>query len=82
MPGPLESRKDLVQEAVESGATHVGRIAAIVTGAVRDVAREVGSFASDVFEMREASARAREDQLEAAEDAAARAEARRSPDAE
>ncbi|MGX6449526.1 hypothetical protein ACVU7I_15885, partial [Patulibacter sp. S7RM1-6] len=73
MPGPLESRKDLLQETVESGATHVGRIASIVTGAVRDVAREVGSFASDVFEMREASARARADEQDAAEAAAARA---------
>jgi len=61
MPGPLETRKDLVQEAVESGATHVGRIATIVTGAVRDVAREVGSFATDLFELREAQQRARRD---------------------
>ncbi|MFA4927854.1 MAG: hypothetical protein WC558_05020 [Patulibacter sp.] len=62
MPGPLESRKDVVQEVVESGATHVGRIATIVTGAVRDVTREVGSWATDLFEMREASQRARADQ--------------------
>lgn len=67
MPGPLESRKDLVQEVVESGATHVGRIATILTGAVRDVTREVGSWATDLFEMREASQRARDDQ-EARED--------------
>jgi hypothetical protein len=62
MPGPLESRKDLVQEVVESGATHVGRIATILTGAVRDVTREVGSWTTDLFEMREASKRARADQ--------------------
>lgn len=80
MPGPLETRKDLVQEAVESGATHVGRIATIVTGAVRDVAREVGSFATDVFEMREASRRALDEHESAAEDRAARAEAARTPD--
>lgn len=61
MPGPLESRKDLVQEVVESGATHVGRIATILTGAVRDVTREVGSWATDLFEMREASRRAQAD---------------------
>ncbi|WP_026911234.1 hypothetical protein [Patulibacter minatonensis] len=77
MPGPLETRKDLVQEAVESGATHVGRIATIVTGAVRDVAREIGSFATDVFEMREASRRAlREHEAEEAERAAREAAAR------
>ncbi|MBF6620068.1 MAG: hypothetical protein ITG02_07540 [Patulibacter sp.] len=62
MPGPLESRKDLVQEVVESGATHVGRIATILTGAVRDVTREVGSWTTDLFEMREATKRARADQ--------------------
>lgn len=61
MPGPLESRKDLMQEVVESGATHVGRIATILTGAVRDVTREVGSWATDLFEMREASQRAQAD---------------------
>ncbi|MDX8151055.1 hypothetical protein SK069_05585 [Patulibacter brassicae] len=61
MPSPLETRKDLVQEAVESGASHVGRIATIVTGAVRDVAREIGSFATDLFELREAQRRALRD---------------------
>jgi transposase-like protein len=75
MPGPFETRKDLVQEAVESGATHVGRIATIVTGAVRDVARELGSFATDVFEMREASDRALKDhELERELDSARTAE--------
>lgn len=82
MLGPLESRKDLVQEAVESGATHVGRIATIVTGAVRDVAREAGAWATDLFEMREASARARVDAETAAEDEAARLAARTTPDDE
>jgi hypothetical protein len=53
-----ETRKDTVQVVVESGATHVGRIANIVTGAVRDVARELGEFATEVFEIRDASRRA------------------------
>jgi hypothetical protein len=61
MPTPLETRKDTVQEVVESGATHVGRIATIITGAVRDVARELGDWATDVFEMREASQLAQAD---------------------
>lgn len=82
MPGPLETRKDQVQEAVESGATHVGRIATIITGAVRDVASEVGSWATDVFEMREASNRARREHEEQSEEQAARAAARRDPEAE
>ena len=53
--------------AIQSGATHVGRIASIITGAVRDVAGEFGEFATDVFEMREASRRAEADR-ERAED--------------
>lgn len=80
MPGPIETRKDLAQEAVESGATHVGRIATIITGAVRDVAREVGSFATDVFEMREASRRALDEHEVEAEERAARDEAARALD--
>ena len=57
----LETRKDTVQVAVESGATHVGSIMSIVVGAVRDVTREVGDWATDVFEMRDASQRARKE---------------------
>ncbi|MSW51276.1 MAG: hypothetical protein F2817_10385 [Actinobacteria bacterium] len=82
MPGPLETRKDMVQEAVESGATHVGRIATIVTGAVRDVARELGSFATDVFEMREASNRALKEHAADEQDRADRHAAHRAPEDE
>lgn len=56
----FEVGKDTVQVLTESAATHAGRIASIVSGAVRDVAREVGEWASDVFEMREAADRARD----------------------
>jgi hypothetical protein len=56
-----ERRKDTVQVVVEAGATHAGRIAGIVAGAVRDVTREIGEFATEVFEMREASERAAAD---------------------
>ena len=56
-----ETRKDVIQAAVESGATHAGQIMGIVAGAVRDVTREIGDFATDVFEMREAAQRAAED---------------------
>jgi hypothetical protein len=55
----LETRKDTVQVAVESGATHVGSIVGIVVGAVREVTREVGDWATDVFEIRDAARRAR-----------------------
>jgi hypothetical protein len=61
MVGNLESRKDMLQELTESAADHVGKIAMIITGAVRDVAREVGDWATDAFEMREAAHKATAD---------------------
>ena len=61
MVGRFEIAKDAVQELTESAATHVGRIASIVTGAVREVAHEVGSWATDAFEMRDAAGRAAKD---------------------
>ena len=54
----FEIAKDTVQELTESAATHVGRIATILTGAVRDITHEVGEWTSDVLEMREAAGRA------------------------
>ena len=66
-----ETRKDVVQVVVESGATHVGRIASIVTGAVRDVTRELGEFTTEVFEIRDASKRAERDRDGASEPAPA-----------
>jgi hypothetical protein len=68
MLGRFEIGKDAVQELTESAATHVGRIATIVTGAVRDVAREVGEWASDAFEMRDAATKAAEADAPAAFD--------------
>ena len=58
----LETTKDTVQVVVESGALHAGRIATIVAGAVRDVTRELGEWATDVFEIREAARRAEADE--------------------
>jgi hypothetical protein len=57
----IETRKDTLQVAIESGATHVGQIVGIVAGAVRDVTRELGDWATDIFEMREAAKRAEAD---------------------
>jgi hypothetical protein len=54
----LETGKDTIQVVIESGAAHAGRIAVIVAGAVRDVTRELGDWATDVFEIREAAQRA------------------------
>ncbi|HEY2299690.1 MAG TPA: hypothetical protein VGH43_18300 [Jatrophihabitans sp.] len=56
--GRAEIAKDTVQVLAETTATHVGRIATILSGAVRDVAREIGELASDAFEMRDAASRA------------------------
>ncbi|MFC9790513.1 hypothetical protein [Rhodococcus sp. NPDC127528] len=62
MVSKFERRKDTVQELTESGATHVGRIAMIIAGAVRDVTREIGDWISDGIEMSEAAKRARADE--------------------
>ncbi len=61
MVSEFETAKDTVQELTESAATHIGHIATIITGAVRDVAREIGSWATDVIEMRDAAERAKAD---------------------
>ena len=56
----FEIAKDTVQELTESAATHVGRIATILTAAVREVTHEMGEWASDVIAMREAAGKAAE----------------------
>ncbi|OZC29404.1 hypothetical protein [Gordonia polyisoprenivorans] len=58
----IERNKDLIQELVESTATHVGQIATIITSAVAGVAREIGEIVTDGFEMREAAQRAKADE--------------------
>ena len=58
MPSRLELIKDVLQVAVESGAERVGRVTGVITGAVRDVTREVGGWASDVFEVVESAQKA------------------------
>jgi hypothetical protein len=61
MVSRLEIGKDTVQVLTESAAAHVGRIATIISGAVRGVTQELGEWAADVFEMREAAGKARAD---------------------
>ena len=67
MIGRFEIAKDTAQVLTESAAQHVGRIATIVTGAVRDVTRELGDWASDAFEMRDAAQQAQPDPSSPAE---------------
>jgi hypothetical protein len=57
----LETRKDTIQVAVEDAFERVGRIAGIVAGAGRDITRELGDWATELFEMRDAARRARAD---------------------
>lgn len=66
MVSKFEASKDVVQELTESAATHVGNIATIVAGAVRDVTREIGDWISDGIEMREAAQAAQADRGESA----------------
>jgi len=61
MVGRFERQKDTVQVLTETAATHIGNIATILTGAVRDIARETGDFLTEVIEMREAGRRAEAD---------------------
>ncbi len=56
-----EIRKDAVQNTVEAAATTVGQVTTILTGAVRDVARALGGFATEVFEIRDSARRAGRD---------------------
>ena len=62
MIGKFEIGKDTVQVLTESAASHIGRIAIIITGAVREVTHELGEWASDAFEMRDAAGRAESDE--------------------
>jgi phytoene/squalene synthetase len=59
-----EIRKDAVQNTVEATAGAVGQVAAIITGAVKDVAGTVGGFATEIFEIRDAARRASADSAE------------------
>lgn len=59
-----EIGKDAVQSTAEAAATTVGEVATIITRAVGDVAAAVGGFATEVFEIREASRRAARDRGE------------------
>lgn len=56
-----EINKDAVQDAVEAAASTVGEVATIITGAVRDVAKAIGGFGTEIFEIRDAARRAERD---------------------
>jgi hypothetical protein len=66
--GRFEVAKDTAQVLTESAAVHVGRIATILTAAIREVAHEMGEWASDAFEMRDAAGKAAADEQVLLED--------------
>lgn len=68
MVGRFESGKDLVQETTGAVAVRVGRIATIITTAIRDVTTEIGDMVTDGLEMREAARKARVDRADAREE--------------
>ncbi|MGC0363253.1 hypothetical protein ABH922_001237 [Rhodococcus sp. 27YEA15] len=80
MVGKFERGKDTVQELTESAADHVGTIAKIIAGAVRDVTREIGDWVSDGIEMREAAQRAAADDRAEARASSGETETARSGD--
>jgi len=55
-----EIRKDAVQETVQSVASTVGEVAAIISTAVKDVVGAIGALATDVFEIRDGVRHAQE----------------------
>jgi hypothetical protein len=56
-----EIRKDAVQESVTAASHAVGSVATIITTAVGDLARTIGGFATELFEIRDSARRAGRD---------------------
>ena len=66
MPDKLskaEIRKDALQDGVTAASHAVGSVATILTTAVGDIARAVGGFATEVFEIRDAARKAGQDHI-------------------
>ena len=59
-----EIRKDALQEGVTAASQAVGSVTTIITGAVGDIARTLGGFATEVFEIRDSARRASRDHVE------------------
>jgi hypothetical protein len=64
-----EIRKDAVQDGVTAAAHTVGAVSTIVAAAVGDVARALGGFATEMFEIRDSARRASDDHRVQIEDA-------------
>jgi hypothetical protein len=59
-----EIRKDALQDGVTAASQAVGTVTTIITGAVGDIARAVGGFATEIFEIRDAARRAGRDHIQ------------------
>jgi hypothetical protein len=67
MPDKLskaEIRKDALQDGVTAASHTVGSVTTIITAAVGDIARAVGGFATEIFEIRDAARKAGRDHLD------------------
>ena len=58
-----EIRKDAVQDGFTAATHTVGTVATIITGAVGDIGRALGGFATELFEIRESTRRACRDHV-------------------
>ncbi len=56
-----EIRKDALQDGVTAASHTVGSVATIITSAVGDLARALGGFATELFEIRDSARRALHD---------------------
>jgi hypothetical protein len=56
-----EIRKDALQEGVTAASHAVGSVTTIITTAVGDIARTLGGFATELFEIRDSARRAEQD---------------------
>ena len=62
-----EIRKDALQDGVTAASHAVGTVSTIITSAVGDIARTVGGFATEIFEIRDAARKAGRDHTEPVE---------------
>ncbi len=60
-----EIRKDAVQQSAEAAINATGRVTGMIFETVRNITTEIGTFATEIFEIREASKRAGKDNEEA-----------------
>jgi hypothetical protein len=63
-----EIRKDALQDGVTAASQAVGSVTTIVTTAIGDVARALGGFATEMFEIRDAARKASRDHLDVVPD--------------